>query len=474
MLFNSFDFVAYFAFVTGAYHLLPRQYRWILVLAASCYFYMAFIPVYILILFFTIIFDYYAGLMIERSEGSQRKMYLLVSLVVNLGVLCFFKYFNFVNTNLQDLAHFLHWNYPIENLRIILPIGLSFHTFQSMSYTIEVYRGHQKAERNIGMFALYVMYYPQLVAGPIERATALLPQLQNPRPVDRGMLASGFQLMMMGFLKKVAIADSLAPYANKAFEDPSALSSPALLISLYMFAIQIYCDFSGYTDIARGASRWMGIDLMINFKQPYLSRNITEFWRRWHISLSFWLRDYLYISLGGNRGGRAKTIRNLMLTMLLGGLWHGASWTFVVWGGLHGLYLALHKLMTGDRKIGLISPPEGMKSWLVFAFQAFATFNLVCLTWIFFRAADFTQAWAYLSGIFTNGFHPDYLGLTAVFAFYSILILIVDLNCWYEDRELPLPDQAPVFIRGLAYAAALFLISFVGVNEVVPFIYFQF
>jgi alginate O-acetyltransferase complex protein AlgI len=286
MLFNSLQFYFFFPIVTLTYFLIPHRFRWAWLLLSSCYFYMVFIPAYILILCFTIIVDYISGLLIEKTEGKRRKFFLLVSLVANVGALFFFKYINSLSAHLGALASWLHWNYPIQVLNIILPIGLSFHTFQSMAYTIEVYRGNQKAERHFGILALYVLFYPQLVAGPIERPQNMLHQFHEEHSFDYARVTSGLRLMLWGFFKKMVIADRLAYLANPVFNHPRDYPGPMLLLATLAFTYQIYCDFSGYTDIAIGAARVMGFTFMKNFDCPYCARSMSEFWRRWHISLS--------------------------------------------------------------------------------------------------------------------------------------------------------------------------------------------
>jgi D-alanyl-lipoteichoic acid acyltransferase DltB (MBOAT superfamily) len=483
MLFNSRMFLVFLAVVLPLYYVLRHRWQNRMLLMASYLFYAAWDWRFLGLLLIQTIVDYFAALGMGREpRPARRRLYLLASLGVNLGILGFFKYFNFFIDSFGHLLHLFGWPAPSLALHILLPAGISFYTFQTMAYTIDVYRRREPVTRDLLTFALYVSYFPHLVAGPIMRAGHLIPQLARPRTVTREMITTGAQLILMGYLKKVGIADPIAGYVEKAFADPGSFSGPALLLTLYLFAIQIYCDFSGYTDIARGVSRLFGIELTLNFLQPYFARNITEFWHRWHISLSTWLRDYLYIPLGGNRHGAFRTYCNLMITMLLGGLWHGASWTFVAWGGLHGLYLAVHKFLVGSRKVGLEPPPRGLREWLTFLPSAFATFHLVCLTWIFFRAPDFTTAWTYLTGMFTNhlggipdsGGVPDYAGRLVAVAFYGVLTLLIDFGCWRQAREVPLPGSSPALVRGLAYACALLLISFVGGSQVVPFIYFQF
>lgn len=299
MLFNSFQFLIFFPVVTLIYYLLPHRFRWLHLLISSCVFYMAFIPVYIFILFFTIIVDYIAGIMIEKESGRRRRLFLIISILVNVGFLAIFKYYNFFTENVNELLRLLHIAYhPIPLLNIILPVGLSFHTFQAMSYTIEVYRGNQKAERHFGIYALYVMFYPQLVAGPIERPQNLLHQFKEEHKFSSQNLMDGLRLMLWGFFKKLVIADRLAQYVTIVYSFPAEFHYMNLIIATLFFTIQIYCDFSGYSDIAIGAARCMGFNLMTNFNRPYFSTNIQEFWKRWHISLSTWFRDYLYISLG--------------------------------------------------------------------------------------------------------------------------------------------------------------------------------
>jgi len=396
MLFNSLTFLVFLAVVLGLYYSLTHRAQNLLLVLASYVFYGAWDWRFLALLWISTVVDYLCALKLAQSQHQPtRRAYMAISVATNLGILGFFKYCNFFVESFADLVGLFGIEANVSLLHVVLPVGISFDTFQTLSYTIDVYRQQISPTRNMIDFAVYVAYFPQLVAGPIERASRLLPQIAKPRRVDQQMISSGAQLMLLGYLKKVGIADSIAPYVEEIFSAPASQSSPELLVGLYLFAIQIYCDFSGYSDIARGVSRLLGIELMVNFKQPYLARNITEFWRRWHISLSTWLRDYVYIPLGGNRGGARRTYINLMLTMLIGGLWHGASWTFVVWGGLHGTYLIVHRLARGrhrDLTFEIRTPSQ----FIAYLVATLATFHLVCLTWLFFRAADFSQAWAYL------------------------------------------------------------------------------
>jgi len=499
MLFNSLQFYFFFPIVTLAYYLFPHRYRWALLLAASCYFYMAFIPAYILILCFTIVVDYFSALLIEGSQGPRRKQYLVASLCANVGALVIFKYINFANNNLAALAGWLHWNYPIHALHIILPIGLSFHTFQSMSYTIEVYRGHQKAERHFGVLALYVLFYPQLVAGPIERPQHMLHQFHEKHTFDYDQVTSGLRLMLWGFFKKMVIADRLAHLANPVFNHPTDYPGPLLLLATVAFGYQIYCDFSGYSDIAIGAARVMGFTLMTNFDRPYFARSVSEFWRRWHISLSTWFRDYLYIPLGGNRVPRWRWYFNLMVTFLVSGLWHGANWTFVIWGGLHGAYLVFSiQTQTARARIAKWIRLDDMPA-LHAAWQAVTTFSIVCFAWIFFRANTLADA-AYIITHLFRGFgttslamlsdqlfttlgtnlqlkilYPHVTGfqILLIAAAEVVLLEIVEILQRHGTVE-GLIGGRPPWLRWAGYYAMAINILLLGVFEQSAFIYFQF
>ncbi len=360
---------------------------------------MAFRPEYLLILGFTIVIDYYAGLLIEKSEGKQRKWYLIMSLAANIGVLAFFKYTNFVIIALgqADIVHY-------KLLDFILPIGLSFHTFQAMSYTIEVYRGHQKAERHFGLYALYVMFYPQLVAGPIERPQNVLLQFYETKVFDYQRVVSGLQLIGWGLFKKVVIADRLAIFVNQVYDSPTQYEGLPIIVATIFFSFQIYCDFSGYSDIALGTAEVMGFKLMKNFDRPYFSKSISEFWRRWHISLSTWFRDYLYIPLGGNRVNVYRRYFNLFFVFTLSGLWHGANWNYIIWGALHGFYLIFAILTQKPRDY--INKVSGISKipFLFKAIQASITFVLVAFAWLFFRGSylEMSQCWHLATHLFTN------------------------------------------------------------------------
>ena len=454
-------------------------------LAASCYFYMAFIPVYILILFFTIAIDYVAGIVIENAEGRKRKLWLIASIVANVGVLAIFKYFNFLSANANAIAEVFHWPYDFPLLDIILPIGLSFHTFQAMSYTIEVYKGRQPAERHLCIYALYVMFYPQLVAGPIERPQNLLHQFREKHSFDYERVTEGLRQMAWGLFMKVVIADRLARYVNVVYNEPLNFQGLTLVLGTVFFAFQIYCDFAGYSHIAIGSARVMGFRLMRNFDRPYLSRSISEFWSRWHISLSTWFRDYVYIPLGGNRVAKPRWYWNLFITFLLSGLWHGANWTFVVWGSLNGFYL-IFSLATKEvrekiaRAVGLASRPSLRTVWSVLA-----TFTLTCIAWVFFRANTMTDALHVLRGaIATPSLHqlvPDLVRAEGISKFevgYMLALIVALMLVELTSKRVDLVKQfrmQPVWVRWPAYYAACMAIWLLGIStEAKAFIYFQF
>jgi alginate O-acetyltransferase complex protein AlgI len=479
MLFNSIQFLIFFPVVTILYFLLPYKYRWIHLLIASCIFYMAFIPVYILILIFTIIIDYIAGIMIENRQGRKRQQYLIMSIVANVGVLAFFKYYNFFLENVNDVLHSLHiTTYQLPLLNIILPIGLSFHTFQAMSYTIEVYRGNQKAERHFGIYSLYVMFYPQLVAGPIERPQNLLHQFREEHPFDSQQLLEGLRLMCWGLFKKVVIADRISEYVSTVYRNPGGYHYLNLILATVFFSIQIYCDFSGYSDIAIGAARVMGFKLMTNFNRPYFSRNIQEFWRRWHISLSTWFKDYVYISLGGNRKGIRRMYINYAIVFVLSGFWHGANWTYIIWGAIHAILIVAYVMYR--RRY----PAKEHKGRVRTYVSAIVTFALVTFAWIFFRSSTLSDALVVCKHIFTHyngsafqlvlkdGRGAIAFTQTGLLISFSMILLMLIIESrlsalLMELNKMPYADI--VFMTG-----SLSLIVLLGVFKHVSFIYFQF
>ena len=476
MLFNSFHFVFFFIIVTTCYFIIPQNKRWILLLGCSCYFYMAFVPIYILILGFTIVIDYFAGIYIENAEGKRRKLFLIYSLIANIGVLAVFKYYNFLNDNFSFLMHGFGLKNSIPYLSILLPIGLSFHTFQAMSYTIEIYRGNQKAERHFGIYSLYVMFYPQLVAGPIERPQNLLHQFREKYNFEYERVVDGLKIMLWGFFKKIVIAERLAIYVNTVYNNPEQHNGTTLILATIFFAFQIYCDFSAYSEIAIGAAKVMGYDLMTNFKRPYLSRDIAEFWKRWHISLSTWFKEYLYISLGGNRVSIPRWYLNLFIVFLISGLWHGANWTYIMWGAINGFYLVFAIISMNFRN--KISSFFRMKksSKFNFALQISITFLLTCFAWIFFRANSIDDALLIVEKIFSSQGslfieNPSMI----IYSFLAIFILFfVEMKQEYYKGNFSFTKNSNWLIRNLSYAFLLILIFLIGVFDGGQFIYFQF
>jgi alginate O-acetyltransferase complex protein AlgI len=494
MLFNSFDFLVFFIVVTFSYFLLPHKYRWSMLLTASCIFYMWFKPEYLLILLFTIVVDYFAGIYIENSpDKARKKRFLIASIIVNVGFLCIFKYYNFFNSNITGIALLFGAENPVPYLGIVLPVGLSFHTFQAMSYTIEVYRGNQNAERHFGIYALYVMFYPQLVAGPIERPQNLIHQFHEKHSFDYNRVKSGLKLMGWGFFKKVVIADRLAAFVNEVYGDPASYTGVTLTFATVFFAFQIYCDFSGYSDIAIGAARVMGFKLMRNFNRPYFSKSISEFWGRWHISLSTWFRDYVYIPLGGNRVSSGRRYFNLLVVFLLSGFWHGANWTFIVWGALHGTYLIMEIWLKnfGSRYLGWTWPSRHTS--LMKPVYILITFSLTCFAWIFFRAENMNDA-LYISGHLFSGWGGfiDSVKSLSVFntlqylkmgqrmqelylALFFIFFLLFVQAVQRRKNIMNHLDKYPLPVRWSVYLIFFFTILVFGFYEGnMDFIYFQF
>ena len=468
MLFNSLEFLLFFPIVTLGYFLTPGKWRWVLLLLASLWFYLSFIPWYVLILVLAIAVDYSAAIFIEDSKTPRRrKTWLVISILSTVAILFVFKYFNFFAENANLLAKMIGWNYSPVLLRFALPIGLSFHTFQSLSYVIEVYRGNYKAERHPGIYSLYVMFYPQLVAGPIERPSHLLPQLRTYHHFDWENFNSGLLRMLWGFFKKMVIADRIAVYVNEIYRHPSDHAGANTWFAVYLFAIQIYCDFSGYSDIAIGAAQVMGINLAENFRQPYFAKTIREFWHRWHISLSTWFRDYIYFPMGGSRAKATVWIFALMCTFLLSGFWHGAKWTFIIWGAIHGVLLLLNNLAGKKRKGNIVT-------W-------FITFNLVCLAWIFFRAANTHDAGIMFSNLFSvvkihSPFTKEYeciadmctLGFCVPFMFF------IERKFGGNPVNKMIEGRSVTIQWSISWTMIFLFLSFAVFKNPQTFIYFQF
>jgi D-alanyl-lipoteichoic acid acyltransferase DltB (MBOAT superfamily) len=473
MIFSTYQFLVFFVIVFLLYFTLPKSWRHPLLLVSSYYFYMCSIPWYITVILAITLIDFWAGIQIQdAAEKPTKRLYLIISIISNFGLLFTLKYAGF-------FASTFGWNAPF--LRFILPLGISFHTFQAVSYTVEVYRGRYPAERNLLTYALYVAFFPQMVAGPIERPYNLLPQFHTDKVLNYQRFTSGVRLALWGLFKKVAVADLLSPAVSAAYSHPQNFSGPILALATFFFAVQIYCDFSGYTDIAIGIARMMGYDLMINFRQPYFSRSIGEFWNRWHISLSTWFRDYLYIPLGGNRVPKPRYFLNLMVVFLVSGLWHGANWTFVVWGALHGFYVIFGQITAPLRSrlqstSGLTRLPG-----LLAALQMLTTFLLVTIAWVFFRVGTIHDG-IYIVTHMANpaGFHPEQILTLNLPRFETALaffvILVVALTEWciagHVKTITGLWSARP--FRWVCTYACVFAIIFFGVFGHVEFIYFQF
>jgi alginate O-acetyltransferase complex protein AlgI len=465
MLFNTAQFFVFLAVVLLLHYLSPRVLRKPILLVASYYFYMSWNPKFVLLLLTLTAIDYTAGLWIARTgEPRRRKLLLILSLSANLGFLGFFKYYNFLGDNLALLLGRPEHSFFLD---IVLPLGISFHTFQSMSYVVDVYRRQQQPVRNVIDYALFICFFPQLVAGPIVRARDFFRDLYHWAPPATQDVLRGVLLILLGLVKKMAFADQFAQIADAYFKNVAA--QPGLLTAwsgVVAFGIQIYFDFSGYTDMAIGMAKLLGFHFPVNFRRPYLSASMTEFWRRWHISLSSWLRDYLYISLGGNRHGKLKTYRNLMLTMLLGGLWHGASWNFVIWGGFLGSLLAIEKAL------GI--PDSSARGWWRAFYPVRVAFitGLAMISWVFFRAVNFHDSVYVLGQMFT--------GETGKLLIQPWLLVLVGISLAlaYAEEKLEWFERlvaAPSWAYASACAVMLLVVELIGVTDVsVPFVYFQF
>lgn len=474
MLFNSLSYAIFLPLVFIIYWLLPNKYRWILLLIASYYFYMSWNAKYVFLIFITTFTSYLCAILIEKKP-EHKKLILTITLLVCLGILFVFKYFNFF---FESINYLLGNKLHSVTLNLLLPVGISFYTFQTLSYCIDVYRGNIKAEKHFGYYATFVSFFPQLVAGPIERPDNLLPQLRKEKEFDYNKAVYGLKLMTVGFFKKIVIADNLAYYVDMVYNDLSYYQGFALVLAAFFFTIQIYCDFSGYSDIAKGSAKLLNIDLMDNFKTPYFSTTIKEFWSRWHISLSSWFKDYVYIPLGGNRCSKLRHYFNLLATFLVSGLWHGANITFVIWGGIHGLLQILEDIFHIKKNTKTYS-----FSWFI---RVILVFMLMSITWVFFRASNLhdalyifrhmfdgiTNLRSYIvSGLYSFGVKAPYL--LTMLAIYLIPLFIIDyINVKYD--ALTILNNKPIAIRYLAYFVLLLMILLLHYVGEVNFIYFQF
>ncbi len=476
MVFNSLFFALFFLVVFCLYLSLDHKWQNRLLIVSSCIFYGAWNWKFLFLLFGTMVIDYNVGLLLSKTDDtSKRKLILSISLIANLSVLGFFKYFNFFAENLYQLAHALNLAVNLKLLHIILPIGISFYTFQAMGYTIDVYRKKVKPCKDFFDFAVFVTFFPQLVAGPIERAGHMLPQIQKTRTLKMGWVYEGLYLILFGLFQKIYVADNLAKLVEPVFSSPAPYNGMQTLLVTYAFAFQIFCDFAGYSNMARGLARLLGFDLMVNFTWPYFSTSPSEFWQRWHISLSTWLRDYLYIPLGGNRSGTLMMFRNLMITMFLGGLWHGASWTFVIWGVYHGALLVIYRTVEMFTKdLPQIKNSLALKSFNVL--KGIFFFHLVCIGWIFFRAKTLTQALDMLKSVVFNFNVPAVLDLgqvrNSLIGFLALLLLVQIYE--YSKKNLFAVFRLKPAIQISFYLALFYSILILGVTTGEKFIYFQF
>lgn len=488
MVFNSVEFLIFFPIVLALYFIgnKCKTFRWIMLLLASYYFYISWNADLLYLILFTTLVSYGAALIIERSKSKGiRRMWLVITLVACLGVLFFFKYFNFLSDSVVGIMNMFGANQAQFNLSLILPVGISFYTFQTLSYVIDVYKGSIKPEKHFGYYALYVSFFPQLVAGPIERPENLLPQLYGDHRPTWENTTNGLRKMAIGFFKKVVVADLIATYVNAVYNDVESATGLGVLLATVLFAVQIYCDFAGYTDIAIGCAEMMGIKLMQNFDRPYIAESIQEFWRRWHISLSSWFRDYIYFPLGGSRCSKLRNYCNIMIVFLVSGLWHGAAWTYVLWGAIHGAYQVIGKMLKVPRQKLLALLHVSPDSRGLHAVRRFNTFVLVCFAWIFFRANSFSDLGVLLTKLFTDWHISDAyikgtfetMGITLIGALITLLSIFI-MNRM-DVGKLKLSRDKSCAVPTFQYAYLIWIIAIAWMLLLVgdgasSFIYFQF
>lgn len=502
MIFNSLQFLIFFPLVTVLYFAFPQRVRWVWLLVTSYYFYMCWNPRYAVLIATSTVITFLSGLLIERENRQadqvrrvrRKKLWVALSFLLNLAILFFFKYWGFFSENVVALGGFLGVSIELPKFDVLLPVGISFYTFQALSYTMDVYRGEIYAERNLFKYALFVSFFPQLVAGPIERSKNLLIQVNQPHSFDPDRARDGMLLMLWGFFQKVVIADRIATLVDHVYTNWNEVAGISIVLATVLFAVQIYCDFGGYSDIAIGAAQVLGFSLMKNFNQPYLSRSCGEFWRRWHISLSSWFRDYLYIPLGGNRKGKWRKYFNNLVTFLVSGLWHGAEWSYVVWGGLNGLYQVIGDLLKPARQ-KLLSVLHVNREWKLWsALRMVLTFCLIDFAWLFFRAPDFPTALSMIRytahslypesllaldaegirGLYTLG-----LDMAEVWLLLLCIVILALADLVKEKRPIrPMITGLPVVPRWIVYFVCLYAVLIFGAYgpgfDAAAFIYFQF
>lgn len=484
MLFNSLEYAVFLPLVFALYWILPHKFRWILLFISSYYFYMSWNVKYVALILFTTIISYVCSLLLEKTENVKlKKAYITVTLCASLGVLFFFKYFNFFSNSICEVLNKMAIPLNPVTINVLLPVGISFYTFQTLSYVIDVYRGDVKPEHHFGKYATFISFFPQLVAGPIERTGNLLPQITKEHQFDYKKATYGLKLMAWGFFKKIAVADTLAIYVDQVYGNPEKYQGAVLVLVSMMFAIQIYCDFSGYSDIAIGTAKLFGIDLMKNFRSPYFSSGIKEFWSKWHISLSTWFKDYVYIPLGGNRKGEFRRSMNLIITFLVSGLWHGANWTYVIWGGIHGVSQVLENVF---KRIFTKKKERKNIGYLRYWGSVILLFLFCTVTWIFFRAGTVSEAIYIFENMFIGIGNPwTYLraGISALNCSrlekinMLVMFLILFVYDYFDGKtdvitkisELSSPVRWMIYIL-----LTLLIILFVPLESGGEFIYFQF
>lgn len=478
MLFNSFSFAVFLPIVFMIYWAVPKKYQWVVILISSYYFYMSWNIKYVFLILFTTVVSYVTANLIEKEKrGHIRKLYMTIAIVASLGVLFFFKYFNFVSASIADFVRLFSIEYSPFMLQVLLPVGISFYTFQTLSYVIDVYRGRVQAEKHFGIYAAFISFFPQLVAGPIERTNNLLPQIKRENYFDYEQASYGMKLMAWGFFKKIVLADTLAIYVDAVYSDVYNYQGMVFVLATFFFAVQIYCDFSGYSDIAIGCAKLFGINLMSNFKSPYFSSSVKEFWSRWHISLSTWFRDYVYIPLGGSRVDAWRHKANLLITFLVSGLWHGANWTYVIWGGVHGIAQILENILRFDTKSNK-KIYNIVRMCIVFTFVAFA--------WVFFRAQSIQDAFFVIGHSLIGIGNPlQYmkdgyaaLGMGKVlFRTCMGFILLLGIYDGFSKRYdlINALGRLNVIVRWVIYLTVILVILFYApIGNDSSFIYFQF
>ena len=477
MLFNTVQFFIFFVIVYALYLILNHKQQNRLLLVASYIFYATWDWRFLSLLFITTAIDYYCGLKIyETGNARIKKLFLLLSIFCSLIILCYFKYYNFFAASLQTLLSNFNFSIQPRFLDVILPVGISFYTFKTISYTIDIYRNELKPTKKFLDFALLVSYFPQLIAGPIERASSLLPQILSPRRPSLGKVYEGSYLIFWGLFQKVFVADNLAKIVDPVFMSSSPYNGTRVILAIYAFAFQIYCDFAGYSNIARGLGKLMGFETLVNFNLPYFSTNPREFWQRWHISLSTWLRDYLYIPLGGNRKGTLITYRNLAITMLLGGLWHGANWTFIIWGAYQGFLLIAHRLCKPLLEC-LPSPKNLIMAKIWFLVKVVFFFHVMCLGWLLFRAESVAQVFQMLSSMFPTGLPSISAAVQTIgfkLVFFTCILIIIEAYQYRKNDLMALYKSNHLVAKALIYYLCFYAMMIYGVRGGKEFIYFQF